>query len=151
MTVDARVQALDLPAGLAGARESMKTSDLHGRVTFAEGSFFDSLPARGDVYMLKSIVHDWDDSKATQILKACRVAMTATSRVVLVERDVPELIDDPQSALQAVMMDLHMMVVLGGRERTHSEYAELMAGAGLRLSRRVPVGAEFAAFEAVPV
>jgi hypothetical protein len=64
---------------------------------------------------------------------------------------MPERIDDPGFALQAVMMDLHMMVVLGGRERTPSQYAELLGGAGLHLDRRLPLGREFVAFEAVPV
>jgi hypothetical protein len=141
----------DVAAGLAGARENMQAADLHDRVTFVEGSFFESVPGGGDVYLLKSIVHDWEDSKAKQILQACRAAMSATSKVVLVERDMPERIDDPGFALQAVMMDLHMMVVLGGRERTPSQYAELLGGAGLHLDRRLPLGREFVAFEAVPV
>jgi orsellinic acid C2-O-methyltransferase len=141
----------DVAAGLEGARESMQAADLQDRVTFVEGSFFESVPGGGDVYLLKSIVHDWEESKARQILKACRTAMKATSKVVLVERDVPERIDDPDSALQAAMLDLHMMVVLGGRERTPGEYAELLAGAGLHLNRRIPLGTEFVAFEAVPV
>ena len=141
----------DQAAGLAGARESMQASDLHDRITFVEGSFFDSVPAGEDVYLLKSIVHDWDDEPATHILQVCRKAMKATSRVVLVERDLPERIDDPAAALPTVMSDLHMMVVLGGRERTPSEYAQLLASAGLRLTARIPMGSDFAAFEAVPV
>jgi hypothetical protein len=141
----------DLAAGLDGARESMGAADLRDRVTVVEGSFFESVPVGGDVYLLKSIVHDWEKSKATQILSACRTAMKATSKVVLIERDMPERIDEPDSAFQSVMTDLHMMVVLGGRERTPREYAELLAGARLHLNRRIPLGTEFVAFEALPV
>lgn len=75
--------------------------------------------------------------------------MKATSRVVLVERELPERIDDPDLALPPVMLDLHMMVVLGGKERTLSEYAELLGAAGLRFTRRIDFGSDFAAFEAV--
>jgi hypothetical protein len=141
----------DQAAGLAGARERMQTSDLHDRVTFVEGSFFDSVPAGGDVYLLKSIVHDWDDERGAQILRACRKAMEATSRLVLVERDLPERIDDPAEALPIVMSDLQMMVVLGGRERTEREYGEVLASTGFRLERKVSLRLDFAAFEAVPV
>ena len=65
----------DLPAGLAGARELLHSSGVAGRTSLAEGSFFESVPAGGDLYMLKSIVHDWDDERALQILKTCRQAM----------------------------------------------------------------------------
>jgi hypothetical protein len=140
----------DLPAGLAGARENLKAVGLGGRVTFAEGSFFESVPTGGDVYLLKSIVHDWDEERARGILQSCRAAMSATSRLVLVERDLPEQIDDPDAALPTVMSDLQMMVVLGGRERTTTEYEQLLASTGLRLNRKVSMSSEFAAFEAVP-
>jgi hypothetical protein len=100
---------------------------------------------------LKSIVHDWDDEHARQILVACRAAMRPTSKVVLVERDLPARIDDPEAALQTVMSDLHMMILLGGRERTAGEYENLLHSAGLRLSRKVMLDAYFAAMEAEPI
>jgi hypothetical protein len=109
------------------------------------------VPEGGDVYLLKSIVHDWDDERALTILRVCRRAMSGSARLVLVERDFPEHIDDPVAALPAIMGDLHMMVVLGGRERTPREYAALLERAGLRMIRHEPIGSEFAVFEAVPV
>ncbi len=141
----------DLAAGLAGAREQLEAAGLAGRVTIAEGSFFESAPKGGDVYLLKSIVHDWDEERAREILRTCSAAMGPTSRLVLVERDLPERIDDPDAALPIVMSDLQMMVVLGGRERTEREYEDLLASADLRLDRKVSLGSDFAAFEAVPV
>lgn len=139
----------DLPQGLAGAQEKLDAAGLTGRVTLTEGSFFVEVPSGEDLYMLKSIVHDWDDDRAVAILQTCRRAMHPGARLVLVERELPDRIDNPDAALPNVMSDLHMMVVLGGAERTASEYRDLMARAGLRMTRVVPIGNEFCAVEAV--
>jgi hypothetical protein len=98
--------------------------------------------------MLKSIIHDWDDEHAVQILSSCRRAMHLGARLVLVERFMPERIDSPHDYLGTVMSDLHMMVVLGGRERTTQEYGALFTAAGLRLTREVPMASDFYAVEA---
>ncbi|MHB8588984.1 MAG: methyltransferase [Candidatus Dormibacteraceae bacterium] len=74
--------------------------------------------------------------------------MTPDARLVLLERNLPERIENPDAALSSVMSDLHMMVVLGGRERTASEYRALLNGAGLRMTRVVPTDSDFAAIEA---
>jgi hypothetical protein len=147
----ARGMLVDLAAGLAGAGDVMKEAGVDDRVTLVEGSFFESVPVGADLYMLKSIAHDWDDERALNILRVCRRAMTETSKLVLVERDLPEHIDDPSAALPTVMSDLQMMVVLGGRERTPREYAQVLEAAGLRMTRKIPLGSDFAAFEAVPI
>ncbi len=139
----------DLPQGLFGAREKLAAAGLADRVTVSEGSFFDEVPTGADLYMLKSIIHDWDDERALAILKTCRRAMHANAKLVLVERELPDRIDNPASALPTVMSDLHMMVVLGGAERTNSEYADLLAGADLRGTRVIPTGTEFYVVEAV--
>src|SRR5690242_11034509 len=108
----ARGILFDLPAGLAGAAERMSAAGLDGRVTLVEGSFFEAVPQAGDLYLLKSIVHDWDDERAAAILTRCRAAMAEPARLVLIERHMPDQVtaDD----LGTVMSDLHMMVVLGG-------------------------------------
>jgi O-methyltransferase/methyltransferase family protein len=139
----------DLAAGLAGALEKMQAAGLEDRVELVEGSFFESAPPGADLYLLKSIVHDWDEEKALAILKTCRLAMTRTSRLALLERTLPERFDDPDTAFTTVMSDLHMMVVLGGRERTPSEYGDLLATAGLRMTRHLALDAEFGVIEAV--
>ena len=139
----------DLPQGLSGAREKLAAAGLADRVTVSEGSFFDEVPTGADLYMLKSIIHDWDDDRALAILKTCRRAMHANAKLVLVERELPDRIDNPDAALPTVMSDLHMMVVLGGAERTNSEYADLLAGADLRGTRVIPTGTEFYVVEAV--
>jgi len=140
----------DLPAGLAGAAERMRTAGVEGRVTLVEGSFFESIPASADLYLLKSIVHDWDDEHATAILSACRQAMKPSARLVLVERFLPDRVESRGLELATVMSDLHMMVVLGGRERTTAEYASLLGASGLRLTRTVMLDSDFYAIEAAP-
>ena len=139
----------DLAQGLAGAEEKLAAAGVADRVTLHEGSFFESVPSGGDVYLLKSIVHDWNDERALAILKTCRHAMYTESRLVVLERELAGRIEDPSEALPSVMSDLNMMVVLGGKERTPDEYRELLAGAGLRVTRLVPNESEFAAIEAV--
>jgi orsellinic acid C2-O-methyltransferase len=138
----------DLAQGLAGARESIEAAGVADRVTLQEGSFFEAVPSGADLYLLKSIIHDWDDERALAILQTCRKAMGDRARLVLLERRFPERIANADEMLTTVMGDLHMMVVLGGKERTDKEYRELMTGAGLRLARVVPTETEFAAFEA---
>lgn len=146
----ARGILFDLAAGLAGASELMRAEGVDDRVEMVEGSFFESLPGGADLYLLKSIIHDWDEPSALDILRVCRIAMTAPgARLVLVERTLPEVIEDPDEALATLMSDLHMMVVLGGRERTPKEYAELLARAGLRMTRHLQFDSDFGAVEAV--
>jgi hypothetical protein len=139
----------DLAQGLAGARAKIDAAGLADRITLVEGSFFDKVPAGGDVYLLKSIVHDWDDDRGLAILQTCGRAMSSVAKLVVIERELPERIESPDEALTTVMSDLHMMVVLGGRERTIHEYRDFLAQAGLRMTRAIHTDSEFAAIEAV--
>lgn len=139
----------DLAQGLKGARERIEAAGLTDRITPVEGSFFETVPPGGDVYLLKSIVHDWDDERGLAILQTCRQAMSSEAKLLVIERELPERIENPDEALSTVMSDLHMMVVLGGRERTVNEYRDFLDQAGLRMTRAVPTGSEFVAIEAV--
>jgi hypothetical protein len=139
----------DLAQGLAGADEKLAAAGVAERASLQEGSFFESVPSGADLYMLKWIVHDWDDERALAILQTCRSAMNPNARLVLLERKLPDRIENPEEAFGAVMGDLNMMVVLGGKERTTNEYRDLLAEAGLRLTREIPIGPDFAAVEAV--
>ncbi len=146
---DAEGILFDVPAGLAGARAALEAAGVADRVQLVAGDFFESVPAGADLYLLKSIIHDWDDERATRILTSCRTAMGVGSRLMLVERRVPDQVTDPDADLPLVMSDLQMMVVLGGRERTTSEYAALLEAAGLRMSRTIAMDSDFCAIEAL--
>jgi hypothetical protein len=126
----------DLPEVVAG-------SDLPA----VGGDFFTRVPAGADAYLLSRVLHDWDDADAARVLRACRSAMRPDSVLLVVEAVLPErAVDDPA----AVRMDLHMLVLLHGRERTASEYAALFDGAGLRLTADVATGAGVHVLEVRP-
>jgi hypothetical protein len=139
----------DLAQGLVGADEKLAAGGVAERVTLHAGSFFEAVPTGADLYLLKSVVHDWDDERALVILQTCARAMQPTSRLVLLERKMPERIENPDEAFTTVMGDVHMMVVLGGKERTSDEYRDLLAQAGLRLTSVIPIESDISAFEAV--
>jgi len=140
----------DLPQGLRGAAEKMAAAGVAGRASLVEGDFFESVPPGGDLYLLKWIVHDWDDERAVELLKACRRAMAPGARLVLLERHLAETADGSPEAFDATMADLQMMVVLGGRERTNSEYAELLARSGFNVKAFLRIDSAFGAIEAAP-
>lgn len=138
----------DLPQGLTSARETLEDAGVLARVTLAEGSFFKSVPTGGDLYLLKWIIHDWSDEEALVILGNCRQSMSSTARLVLVERNLPKHVDGSPAGLDMTMADLHMRVVLGGRERTTDEYRDLFARAGMGLTRSMPTASELTIYEA---
>lgn len=101
------------------------------------GDFFTDVPAGADAYLLSRVVHDWDDDAAVALLRTCRRALRPDAVLLVVEALLPErAADDPA----AIRMDLHMLTLLGGRERTRDEHAALLAAAGLRLDRVLPAG-----------
>ncbi len=99
------------------------------------GDFFVEVPAGADAYLLSRVIHDWSDADAVAILRTCRRAMGDSARLLLVEAELPERAADHPAAIR---MDLHMLALLGGRERTRAEYAALLAEADLRLTTVVP-------------
>ena len=111
------------------------------------GDFFAGVPAGGDVYMLKYILHDWDDDQVVGILRNVRVAAPDHARLIAIE---PMLPDDEEPALEAALMDIAMLVVTGGRERTQAEFAALYARAGFRLTRVLPTASPFRLIEGMP-
>lgn len=141
----------DLPAGLDGAMATMSAAGVADRVEVIEGSFFESIPSGHDVYLLKSIIHDWDDEPSVKILATCRAAMNERSRLLIVDRWIPERVSADGRDVGSVMSDLHMMVLLGGRERTNSELSALLTAAGLQFGREIEMPSEFHIFEARPV
>jgi hypothetical protein len=143
----ARGVVFDAPQVVAGAAEPIRAAGMSDRTRAEAGDFFKAVPTGGDLYVLKHIIHDWNDAKATQILKCVRAAIPSTGKLVLVELVVPPGFGSGFAPL----LDLEMMVVCDGKERTETEYRELLAGAGFRLTRTVPTEGPHGLVEAVPV
>jgi O-methyltransferase domain/Dimerisation domain len=127
----------ELPQVIEGARPLLEESGVADRCDFVGGSFFGGVPPGGDVYVLRNIIHDWQDDEAIAILTTCRRAMAGPARLVLVER---EIATDPREARLVLHADLEMLVNVGGRERTTAEYSELLRRSGLRFTRTISLG-----------
>jgi hypothetical protein len=138
-----------LKAGLADTAEYLAEQGVAERCQLVEGNFFESVPA-ADVYLLKDILHDWDDEHAAAILRVCRRAMDPQSRVMVVERVLPSRITDSAAHLNAAITDMQMMVQLGGQERTLEEYDALFEAAELERGAFRP-GGVYKLVEAIPV
>jgi hypothetical protein len=138
----------DLPDVVAGAGQNLKSAGVEGRCEIIGGSFFDPLPTGGDVYVLKQIIHDWDDDRALAILRNCRAAMTGTEKILVIERGIAP---NPREAMRVLHIDLEMLVNVGGMERTDGEYRSLFENAGFRLTSVIPLmdAAGFSVFEGV--
>ena len=151
----------DLPQVAAGARAALERAAVADRAVVVAGDFFAPgapLPA-ADAYIMKHIIHDWDDGRAAAILRAVRGAMQpplANKRVVLLERVAPTDDDmagggDKNEAQRFChVMDMEMLVVAGGRERSEAQFAALFRAAGLRLVRVVPTRTQLSVIEARP-
>ena len=133
----------DLPHVTATAEAKLAGQGLLGRCTVVAGDFFKSVPS-ADLYVLKQILHDWNDEQAATILRNCASSMTSRGRVAIVEMVIP----DDRSATPAQLMDVNMLAILPGRERTQAEYTALLADAGLRFERLLPTHSPFQILEA---
>lgn len=129
---DSRGILFDTPTGVRQAPDVLAAAGVADRCSIATGDFFTAVPSGGDAYVLKSVIHDWDDDRARTLLGRCREAMPEHARLLLVEPVLPDE-DGPAARLSAVLSDLNMLVMVGGRERTRTEYAALLASAGLEL------------------
>lgn len=135
----------DLPRVIAEVQPF--TGELSDRLHQVSGDFFASVPIGADAYILKRIIHDWDDEQAGIILHNCRKAIAENGKLLLVESVIP-LGND---SCPAKFLDLHMMTVTGGMERTEAEYRYLLAEAGFKLTRIIPTAADVDVIEAIPV
>jgi hypothetical protein len=135
----------DLPHVIERARAAAHPT-VSDRCDYIGGSFFDSVPSGADAYLLSRVLHDWDDDRATTILTNCRRAMRRDSRLLVIERVVPPGNEPHDSKF----MDLNMLVITGGRERTEHEYRALFARSGLRLDRIIDTGSAVSVLEVVP-
>lgn len=141
-TPDARGVLFDLPQVVAGARATV--ADVASRCDLHGGSFFESVPAGGDTYLLKTVIHDWDDEQSLAILRNVRAAIAPGGKVLLFEMVLPE----GAPAHLGLVLDLEMLVAAGGQERTRREYSELLSQTGFELQRVIPTTSPLAIIEA---
>lgn len=139
---------LDMAHARDGAVALLEAEGLADRARFIEGSFFDAVPSGFDAYLLKSVLHNWDDARAGKILERCARAGTAGSRLVVVERIMPEHPGTAPADREAARSDLNMLVGCGGRERTLAEFAALLDAAGYAAETPVALTAEVSAIPA---
>ena len=139
----------DRPQSIEAAQRRLTEAGLAERSDTVGGDFFAEVPAGADAYLLSRVIHDWNDDDSIRILSTCRRAMGGQGRLLLVEAVLPErAVEQPA----AIRMDLHMLILLHGRERTAVEFADLLGQAGFRITRLVPTAspAGIAVIEAVP-
>lgn len=129
---------------VSGAEPVLRAAGVLDRCEVVAGSFFQAVPEGADAYVLKSIIHDWEDEESVAILSACRRAMSPRSLVLLVERDLGA----PNENSAAKLSDLNMLVMPGGRERSYEEYADLFEQAGLRHAGTTVAANGYAVIEA---
>ena len=144
---DLHGSVFDLPHIEAEAQRYIAAAALTDRCGFVAGSFFEAVPEGADAYLLKGIIHDWADAEAVAILRSCRRAMPPHGKVLVVERMLPP---GDQLALDITRIDLTMLVLNTGRERTEAEFRGLFEQAGLQLARTIPLQSGRYIHEGVP-
>lgn len=130
----ARGVLFDQPHVVLGARERLARSDVADRCDIVGGSFFTSVPPGGDAYILATVIHNWDDEQATAILRTCRRAMEEEATLLLSELVIPP----GNTPFFGKLLDLDMMINLGGKERTEDEHRQLLAASGVDLVEVLP-------------
>jgi hypothetical protein len=136
----------DLPYVQDAANAAIRAAGAAGRCVFEANDFFRSVPGGADLHVLKSILHDWTDEECVGILTNCRKALDPGGRLLIVELLVPSEIRPDL----VMLMDLNMLVVTGGRERTEEEFGRLLSRSGFRLARVIPTKSPFFLLEARP-
>ena len=128
----------DLPRVGDAARRQIEAAGLAARCQVVSGDFFKEVPSGGDAYMLKHVIHDWNDEQATAILRSCHRAMKPNGKLLIVEGVYPPRIDRSIEGVGAARNDVNMMVVTGGRQRSEAEFRALYRATGFELTRIVP-------------
>ena len=139
----ARGLLFDAAPVLEGALAPLQALGVAERVELRAGNFFEEVPGGPDLYLLKHILHDWTDPQCVSILNNVAQAMSGDARLLVVEMLMPE----PPAAAEASMMDLNMMVMTGGRERTVAQFRALFEQAGLRLQQVIGLQGPFQLLE----
>lgn len=143
---DAHGILFDQPHVAAVAGEHLAQAGVADRCTTVGGDFFVEVSPHGDAYLLAQILHDWDDERSVEILRQCRRAIPAHGKLLVIELVLPE----GEEPFFGKWLDLHMLVLLGARERTAAEYAALFDASGFALERVIPTSAGPSIVEAAP-
>jgi hypothetical protein len=133
----------DLPHVIERAKERVQATGLGDRCQLVAGSFFEAVPSGADAYIMRHIIHDWDDEKCLTILRNCHRAMPAAGKLLVIESVIPP----GNQPFHGKFLDLVMLLIPGGKERTESEYRTLFERAGFELTRIVPTGTEVSIVE----
>ena len=136
----------DQPHVVAGAEEVLRDAGVMARCRIVSGSFFDFVPEGADAYLLKAILHDWQDEEAVTILRACRRAIAADGTLLVIER----VLAPPNEGPEAKFADLNMLVSTSGRERTREGFDELLKAAEFRLDGETPTSSGLSVIAARP-
>lgn len=138
---------LEIPDVARGARETTREAGVGDRCEVIEGDFFETVPEGGDLYILKLIIHDWDDGRAVDLLRNCRRAMADDAKLLVANSVIPPG-NDPYPGK---MIDIEMLAMTpGGRERTEEEFRQLFQEAGFELSRTIPTASYLFLLEGRP-
>jgi SAM-dependent methyltransferase len=135
----------DSPQVVADAPALFEEHGVAERASVVGGDFFKSVPAGGDTYVMKHIIHDWDDNKCTTLLKHCHGVMKPGGKLLVVDQVLPE----GNAPSISKFFDLLMMIMPGGTERTEAEFKALLTGAGFKFSRVVPTKSFVSVVEAI--
>lgn len=140
----------DRPHAIEQGRQYLERAALAHRCECIAGDFFEAVPGGGDAYVLKSIIHNWNDAQSTIILGHCRRVMPAGAKLLLVELIMPERLGASAADQECVRSDLQMLLATDAQERTEAEYRALLAAAGFQVTTIVPVEGAFSLMEATP-
>ena len=145
----------DLSAVVEKAEQTLQTYGVTDRCDVISGNFFESIPAHYTVYIFSRVLHDWDDEHALKILQKCRESIPCHARILIIERIMP---DHPihggevdRSTFKAIMNDLNVLIMTGGRERSSEDFAGLLIEAGFRLARTLSTTYATSILEGFPV
>ena len=146
-----RGTVFDTPDGAREAERALAGAGVADRATVATGDFFEAVPPGADAYLVKSVVHDWDDERATLLLRRVREAARPDSVLLVVEPLMPPTLAGRPDALAMVMSDVNMLVWTTGRARTEAELGQVITGAGFDVRSVTPApGSTYSVVEAVP-
>ncbi len=137
----------DLSHSRSGAEELIRSRGMADRIAFTAGSFFDDVPAGCDLYLLSHIIHDWSEAQCLTILGNCHRAMSPTSRLLIIET----VLSEGNAFHPGKMLDITMLTLTPGQERSEPEYRALLGKAHFTLTRVIPTNSAVSIVEATPV